>query len=622
MKLKLVLILICLAICLVSCGGNGSVETNNEATGADIKIEGADEKVENPGGAVLSINLSKPESANGIAGVAFQNGELKITKPGSYILTGKLEKGSVTVTAGGKDTVELILDSVVITNPDGPAIYVSKADKVYLTLADKTESTLSDGDSYEITRDESNLDGAVFSKADLIVRGGGKLTVNGNNKHGIVSKDELTLAGGAVSVKAKNVALNGKDAVKISDSEVELEAGSDGIRADNTEYLEQGYVYVESGKVNITASNDGIQAETTLKIAGGEITIVSGGGSGNASSNQSGGFNDKWGSWDGYHDDSETTESAKGIKAGGSVEITGGNVKLDSSDDSIHSNGEVLISSGIINASSGDDGIHADAKAEISGGELTIYKSYEGIEACEIVISGGKSIVTSSDDGLNAAGGNDASSLGGRPGQGMFEESSGNIMLSGGFMKLDATGDGIDSNGPITLSGGVFLVSGPTNGGNGAFDYAGEAKVTGGVLVATGSVGMATGFTSAENQGAMLVSTGTQTAGVALTLSDTDGNVIVSFVPDKAYQCAVITAPGIVTGKSYVLSAGGEASEADSLGFADGGTLSGGEVVSHIEMTDSIYTENGFSMIGPGGIGPGGMGPGGFDPGGMRPGKH
>ncbi len=49
-------------------------------------------------------------------------------------------------------------------------------------------------------------------------------------------------------------------------------------------------------------------------------------------------------------------------------------------------------------------------------------------------------------------------------------------------MKLVMEGDGIDSNGDITICGGEIYVNGPANGGNASLDYDGEAKITGGIL--------------------------------------------------------------------------------------------------------------------------------------------
>ena len=243
---------------------------------------------------------------------------------------------------------------------------------------------------------------------------------------------------------------------------------------------------------------------------------------------------------------------------------------------------------------------------EISGGELVITKSYEGLEASKVLISGGKMNITASDDGINAAGGNDGSSLGGRPGMGMFSSSTGEIQIGGGYVLVNAAGDGIDANGPITMSGGVVLVSGPTNSGNGAFDCDGTAAVTGGYLIALGSSGMAQGFSSAENQGAALFSFSSQQGGTALAVCDKNGNVVISFTPAKAYQSAAITAPGIQQGETYTVVAGGTVLNADENGFASSGTVSGGTTLGTFTMTSLVMGSGG----GPGGGGgyPGGGG--------------
>lgn len=48
------------------------------------------------------------------------------------------------------------------------------------------------------------------------------------------------------------------------------------------------------------------------------------------------------------------------------------------------------------------------------------------------------------------------------------------IRISGGDVKINASGDGIDSNGDLYLEGGTVLVEGPAGGGDGALDYDGE----------------------------------------------------------------------------------------------------------------------------------------------------
>ena len=60
--------------------------------------------------------------------------------------------------------------------------------------------------------DEPNA--ALYSKADLTINGTGALTVEGNYRHGVNSKDDLVVTGGTLTVTAKEDGLRGKDCVK------------------------------------------------------------------------------------------------------------------------------------------------------------------------------------------------------------------------------------------------------------------------------------------------------------------------------------------------------------------------------------------------------------------------
>lgn len=515
--------------------------------------------------------------------------EINITSEGVYIVTG--EVAALTVSAPDDAKVQLVLDNAKIGNQNGPAIYISSADKVFITLKDGTENTVSDVSGYTYSAD-ADADGAIFSRSDLTINGSGKLTVNAGNKHGIVSKDDLVIASADVTVNAKNVALSGKDCIKISNAALNLIAGSDGMRSDNTEDADRGYIYIESGKISITSGNDGIQAETAVQITTAELNITAGGGSASALSS--------------------SDESYKGIKAASDIIIHGGKFKIDSKDDCIHSNNTICITDGEFSLASGDDGVHADTDLSVSGGNITVSKSYEGLESSRIFISGGNINITASDDGLNAAGGNDGSAMGGRPGMGGFSNGIGEVLISGGYTLVNASGDGLDSNGTFAITGGVVLVSGPTNNGNGAFDYESSASVTGGVLIALGSSGMAQGFSNAENQGAIFCSFTTQSAGTSFALCDGDDNVIASFTPVKAYQSVAITAPEIQNGGSYKIICGGTVSGADTNGYARNAEINGGTTLTQITMSSLIYSAGG-------GMG-GGIGGGGGMPGGGRPG--
>ena len=515
-----------------------------------------------------------------------------ITAGGTYVLTGTLSE-TLVIDAGDTEKVQLVLSGVTISVSDGPAIYVKSADKVFLTVEAGTENLLSDGESYSLTDGTTSVDACVFSKSDLTINGSGVLTILGNNAHGVVSKDDLVVTAEHLSVTAAKTALTGKDSVTLADATVHLIAGTDAIRSDNDEDSEKGSVTISGSSVTIEAGKDGVQAETSLSIETSTLDITTGGGSANRS----------------Y----DSSESYKGLKAGTTLTILSGSFTLDCLDDAIHAS-DVQISGGSLQISTGDDGVHADAALDISGGELSILTSYEALEGETVNISGGTLLLNASDDGINAAGGND-SGTGGFFGFDRFSGGSGTLNISGGYLLVNASGDGLDSNGDLNVSGGVVLVSGPTNDGNGAIDFEATGTVTGGVVIALGSSGMAMNFSQAENQGSILLSTGAQAAGTNFALVDANGQVVASFTPSKAYASAVVTAPGIQEGGSYSVVLGGSVSDADENGFAQSGTVSGGSTLQTIQMSGLIYG----SGMGMGGFGGGMGGQGGF--GGQAPGQ-
>lgn len=544
-------------------------------------------------------------------GATVDGSTVTITLAGTYSISGALNDGQIIVNSADEEKVTLVFNGVNIANSTGAPIIVVNAEKTIITLAAGTENYVTDGQSYVLDSAESDEpNAAIFSSDDLTINGDGALVVNANYNNGIASKDDLKITGGNITVNAVNDGLKGKDSIAIKDGYITVNAGSDGLQSHNDTDAEKGYVAIEGGTLNITAGLDGIQAETSVLVSGGAMSITTGGGSATSSSAKGWGF---WGS-----NDTDNGASAKGIKAGVDVTITNGVITIDSADDAIHSNNSITIDGGAILLASGDDGIHADATLEINGGELTISKSYEGLESAVITLNDGAIHLTASDDGINVAGGNDGSSVNGRPGQNEFAASDENhLFINGGYVYVDAGGDGLDTNGYFDMTGGLVIVNGPTNNGNGPLDYNGTFNISGGTLIAAGSSGMAQAPSASSTQYSVMYNfESVQAAGTMVYIATAAGKEILTFLPTKEYQSVLLSSAQLENGETYVIYTGGNSTGAATDGVYADGVYSAGIKVASLTIS-SMVTSGGVRGGGPGGGGrPGG---GGAPPAGGRP---
>lgn len=182
--------------------------------------------------AAETITLNGSTATSTSKNVTVDGSTVTITGEGVYVLTGSLN-GQVVVDADG-DKVQLVLNNATITNDSSAAIYVKQADKVFVTLAEGTENRLSTTGDFAQS-DDNKVDAVIFSKDDLTLNGSGSLTVTTEHGHGIVSKDELTLAGVTLTVNASGHALSGKDCICVASGTYTLTAGKDGLHSENTE---------------------------------------------------------------------------------------------------------------------------------------------------------------------------------------------------------------------------------------------------------------------------------------------------------------------------------------------------------------------------------------------------
>lgn len=521
----------------------------------------------------VNITLSGNTASASSDAVKISDGKIILSEEATYIFSGRLSDGMICIDADEKAKLQIVLNNAEISSSTSAALYILSCDKVFVTLSDGTENSLVNGGTFEAI-DENNIDGAVFSKQDLTFNGNGKLTVSSPSSHAVVCKDDLVFTGGTYVLESASHGLDVNDSVRVKNANLEIAAGKDGIHCENEDNSELGFVYIESGSFDISAEGDGISAGTTLDISGGKFNIVTGGGSENAENKTSSDWGGFMGGMGGRRpgmpsdnmneaSSSEDSESIKGIKSVGFMNISGGTFNINSADDAIHSNLNVTVTGGIFTVSTGDDGIHADETLTVSGGEISVTESYEGLEGLHIKISDGKLSIYCSDDGLNAAGGTDSSGMGGFRGGDMFgggkSNGNGSIVISGGTTFINASGDGIDANGTLEITGGHTTVTGPTQGDTATLDYDKSAVISGGTFIGTGASGMAQTF-SDSTQGVISVSVGSRSAGTKIVLKDDKDNTIIEFTPELSFAVVILSSPELESGEDYSLTIGDDTS--------------------------------------------------------------
>lgn len=222
------------------------------------------------------------------------------------------------------------------------------------------------------------------------------------------------------------------------------------------------------------------------------------------------------------------------------ITVTSGGDALRSTNDSDPTLGYLVITGSALKLTAGEDGIQAETTLTISGGTATVTTAG----------GAGQSI---SDD---------TSAKGLKAGT--------QVTVTGGTFQLNCCDDAIHSN------------------GDGTIDCDGSATITGGIVVAAGSTGMAENFGTASTQGSILVNL-SGSAGQTITLKDSDGNILASFTPAKAFGCVVVSAPGVAQGGTYTITAGSASTTVtmESLiygsgmggfgGMGDPGNMGGGQ---------------------------------------------
>ena len=343
----------------------------------------------------------------------------------------------------------------------------------------------------------------------------------------------------------------------------------DGAKAEAVIFAQSDLTLNGSGTLNAAAQNgSGIASKKNLAITGGTFSI---------------------------------SASSHALKGKDNVNIAGGSFTLTSGKDGIHSenddnaeSGNIYIKGGTFVISAEGEALDAINNIKIDGGSIDVVQSDEGIEATTIDINGGKITLVSSDDGINAsysdkeeiaeksagtaASASSVSSSARNKGgiQNISERAMHTyVNITGGEITIDSQADGIDSNGSVYVSGGTVRILGPASDGDAALDYDVTAVITGGEFIASGSAGMAQGF-SEESTQASFVATFSKTVSGNISVTDKTGKIIVQTNSGKSFRSVVVSSKDLKVGETYTVKAGSESVSVTLSSITTGGGMQRG----------------------------------------------
>ena len=240
-----------------------------------------------------------------------------------------------------------------------------------------------------------------------------------------------------------------------------------------------------------------------------------------------------------------------------------GRLRIESGKNGIHCKSALRITGATISIRAANDGLKGKQGIYVDGGSVTITESYEGMEGANVLIRSGELSVTASDDGINAAG---------------EDGLQGDVVIEGGSLYLNASGDAVDSNRSILISGGVTLVEGPENSRNSIFDKGdgndAQLSINGGTVLAIGSIEKAKNFKSGTQYSRLEPASGQ--AGDVITTDDGSG---ISMTATKSFSCVIYSSPSFTAESRIQVSP-----QAGAEGLRGPGWDTAGET----ELTDEI----------------------------------
>ena len=376
--------------------------------------------------------------------------------------------------------------------------------------SNNTDSTTALGTSSDT---DSEAASGISSDTDSEAASSTSSDTDSTSTKGIKSDGALYVNGGTFTINSADDSFHSNSDVTINDGTYTISSGDDGMHADSA-------LLVNGGNITVTESYEGLEG-LNITINDGKIDInASDDGMNAAGGNDQSGFGGMGG--DGFKGmqapDSAPDAAQKSDSASDNTQ------KSDDTSDTAQTTGNITVA-----AQKSDDA--SDTVQDT--GNITV-----AAQESDSTSDKARDTDTASEDEMW-------------------------MVINGGYVHVLAGGDGLDSNGDLTINGGEVYVDGPSDNGNSSIDYGDKSSfyINGGTVVAVGSSGMAEDVSSDSKQQVAFVKLDSQADAGDVILKDADGNEIISYTSQKKYDCVIISTADLKAGQTYTLSASGSESE-------------------------------------------------------------
>ena len=296
----------------------------------------------------------------------------------TFVLSGESTEGSFIYEGEYKTCIRLA--GINLQSITGAAIHIKCGKRIALELADETANYLADA------TEDLGQKAALYCKGHLEVSGSGTLTVRGNVKHAISTKEYMLVkktTGSIIVTEAANDGIHAGQYFKMNGGSISISGTKgDGIQAEATldGDDDDGQLIIKGGTLDVIVSERdaaALKSDSLMSISDGKLTIITTGDGdkglkskadlnicgGEISFTQSGKYivedNDP-----GY---------VTSIKADGNLTVSGGSVVIDNTGEA----GKGLSADGNISINEKDATLTLNIKANGSGGTLDLSRNVD-----------------------------------------------------------------------------------------------------------------------------------------------------------------------------------------------------------------------------------------------------